>query len=366
MEKKIGLDTRMLHHTGIGTYLKALLAEWKISGVPADMKFTACGRGEDLPSGFSHADFDAPIYSLQEQFACGPLMAGKDLWHSPHYNVPLQRGKTRLVVTIHDVIHWVFRKKYLNPLQAAYAGFMLKKAARGSDHVIAVSQHTKNDLVEHFGADASRISVIHQGVSEYFFETSPDALKKSVREKFALPENFFLYVGLLKPHKNAPLLIRAFQKARQAGEIHAALVMVGKSDASFESLYPELVRTGKMDGIFFLSNVSKEELRALYQTALALTHPSLYEGFGLTLLEAMAGGTPVIACSTSSIPEVAGRAAYLVEPDTLDPLYDALIQMEVSGTLRRELAEKGRQQAAKFTWKETARKTLEVYKKVLA
>ncbi len=359
-----GIDTRMLQHTGIGTYIKNLLSAWSVTGATGDFVFTAHGDSDGVPPGFRWRKFDAPIYSLREQAGYLSRLPACNLWHSPHYNVPLIKGKTRLVTTIHDIIHWVFRKKYLNPVQAAYAGFMLRRAVTLSDQIIVVSESTKNDLAREFGADPGKITVIYQGVSDFFKQDTTREEIQAAAHKYSLPQKFFLYVGMLKPHKNVPFLIESFLKAKKEG-LQGSLVIMGRKDPAFEKSFPELAAKGRQEDIFYLSGVSKNTLRALYQSACALVHPSLYEGFGLTLLEAMAGGTPVIALRTSSIPEVAGDAGLLVDPAAENGLAEAMLRMERSAQLRDELSVKGRSQAEKFSWKDTARKTIQVYQRAM-
>jgi glycosyltransferase involved in cell wall biosynthesis len=185
---RIGLDVRMLENSGIGTYLRGLLSGFQKLGL--DKGIALFGGGL--------APFTAPIYSIQEQFQYPSRLKQCRLWHAPHYNVPLLKGKTKVVVTIHDIIHWIFRKQFLSPLQTAYAGFMLGRAVRSADHIIAVSHHTKKDLVEHFHAPEEKVTVIHQGVDETFRKLPPRELEaafEKVRIKYGIPEKYFFMSG---------------------------------------------------------------------------------------------------------------------------------------------------------------------------
>jgi len=273
-----------------------------------------------------------------------------------------------LVVTIHDIIHWIFRKQFLSPLQILYAGFMIRKAITSADHIIAISHYTKKDLIEHFQAPEAKITVIHQGVQEVSQPLSPPQLKSAferIRAKYRLPDNFFLYVGLIKPHKNVLMLLRLFRKLKEQGKVKASLVLIGRKDKSYPSGYEELAMLTSTNDIHYLPLIDHEELEVFYHQALALIHPSLYEGFGLTLLEAMSFGTPVLTTNSSSIPEVVGDAALRVDATDEISMGDAMIRLEQDTGLRESLRQKGLERVKLFSWNETARKTVDVYKKVL-
>ncbi len=367
MTHTIGIDARMVSHTGIGTYLRGLFWGFEKTGLSRDWDISLFGKRIDAGRWreFPAHPFFSRIYSIEEQLEYPFRLKRCRLWHSPHYNVPAIKGKTKLVVTIHDLIHWIFRRQFFTPLQAFYAGKMLRRAVRVADHVITVSRKTKEDLIEHFNADPDRISVIYEGVAEGFSELEDKGLIDKVRHKYHLPENFFLYVGTLKPHKNVQWLVRLFKKLKREEKIEAILVLVGKKDKNYPPGFEELAQLRSEGGIIHLPSVESEELVAIYNGALALIHPSLYEGFGLTLLEAMACGTPVIASRAASIPEVAGEAAYLVDSCSEREMAEAIIRMEKVAGLREDLKKKGRLWVRRFRWEDAALQTASVYEKVL-
>ena len=363
---RIGLDVRMIQNSGIGTYLRGLLSGFKTLGREKDLELFG---SVNATSPNSSKLFTAPIYSIQEQFQYPSRLRQCELWHEPHYNVPLWTGKTKLVVTIHDIIHWIFRKQFMSPLQTAYAGFMLGRAVTSAAHIIAVSHHTKKDLVDHFHAPEDKITVIHEGVDETYRRLSPGELRpafEKIRTKYKLPENFFLYVGLIKPHKNVLMLVRLFQKIKAQGEVRASLVLIGRKDKVYPKGYEDLADLTSSGAIHYLPVIDPYELTVFYNQALALVHPSLYEGFGLTLLEAMSFGTPVLTTNSSSIPEVVGDAALRVDATDEDAMAKAIHRLDQDAGLRESLRQKGFERARMFTWAETARKTAEVYEKVLA
>jgi glycosyltransferase involved in cell wall biosynthesis len=362
---RVGLDIRMLNSSGIGTYLRGLLSGLRALGLDEDLALFGPSSSETY---FTHI-FSAPIYSIREQIQYSDQLKRCRLWHAPHYNVPLWKGKTMLVVTIHDIIHWIFRKQFLSPVQTAYAGFMLKKAIALADRIIAVSHHTKKDLIDHFHAPEQKISVIHEGVDENFRELSPAELEpafEKIRSKYGVPRDFFLYVGLIKPHKNVLMLIRLFRRLKEEEKVCASLVLIGRKDKAYPSGYEALASLSSTKDIFYLPAIEPHELKVFYNQALALVHPSLYEGFGLTLLEAMCCGTPVLTTNSSSIPEVVGDAALRVDATDETAMMNALIRMDQDAPFRESLRIKGLERVKIFSWRETAQKTAEVYAKALA
>ncbi len=363
MRCRVGLDVRMLQDTGIGAYLRGLLDGFRSAGLEPDLGLALFGRegGPGIP-------FTAPIYSLGEQCRYPALLRQCRLWHAPHYNVPVLKGRTKLVVTLHDIIHWIFRKQFLTPLQTCYAGFMLKRAVTLADHVIAVSRHTKDDLIAQFGADDKKITVIHQGVDRSCRELCRDELRPAfdaLRRKYNVPEVFFLYVGLMKPHKNVLWLLRLFRRLKSEGKVRGALVLIGRKDKRYPPGHEELAALVSGRDIIHLPRVEGDELLVFYNQALALIHPSLYEGFGLTPLEAMACGTPVITTNAASIPEVVGDAALRVATEDEAPMADAILRMESDVALRESYRAKGLERVKCFSWSETARRTAAVYENVL-
>jgi len=188
---------------------------------------------------------------------------------------------------------------------------------------------------------------------------------EALRVKYSLPKSFFLYVGLMKPHKNVLWLIRIFRKLKAEGKVRAALVLVGRKDKRYPKEQREMETLTSNAEVIHLPKVDSGELLVLYNQALALIHPSLYEGFGLTPLEAMACGTPVITTRAASLPEVVGDAAVLVETETENSIRDAIVRLDQDAELRGSLRQKGLERVKLFHWSETARKTAEVYEMIL-
>ena len=366
---EIILDARMIRHSGIGTYLRGLIEGYRnhpfFERHPLAFSFSPSLGLQEGGDG-SWVPFYAPIYSVWEQMEYPIRMRHARLWHSPHYNIPLVKPRAALVVTVHDLIHWIFRKKFYSRTKALYASIFFKRVAQIADRIIAVSHQTKNDLIKHFDVPENRIRVIYEGVSESFFAPSTLDEQKQILEKYGLPGEFFLTVGLLKPHKNVERLLRVFEKLRQLKKIRAALVVVGRKDRRYGKGRGSLrqLRTG--NGIFYLPEVhGRKELALLYRAAKCLVHPSYYEGFGLTCLEAMASGTPVIVSRAASLPEVVGEAGRYIDPTSDESLEKALLELEEDKALRESLAQKGPARARNFTWAKAAQETIQIYGELL-
>ncbi len=365
MSPAIGIDARMVRHTGIGTYLRGLLGALDSTALPGPA--TLYGPADLLRpyAHFSHQPFDAPIYGLREQASYPSFLKHCGLWHAPHYNVPLFKGRTKLVVTIHDLIHWIYRGRFYSPRQAFYAGKMLACAVKSADHILTVSENTRTDLMHYFGADSRKLTVTPEAADPRFKPCSDRGAVEVFKKRLDLPENYFLYVGSLKPHKNVLWLARLFRELFCAGRIKASLVIAGRKDKKYPKGYEELAALESGQGLCLVSGLGDEDLQSLYHGALALLHPSLYEGFGLTLLEAMASGLPVAAFRAASIPEVTGEAALLADPDAQDEFGRMIQRLEREPFLREDLQQKGLLQAAKFSWGCMAAQTAEVYRNVL-
>jgi len=361
----IGLDARMIRHTGIGTYLRGLLGALDPQDLPAAPVLFGPDDLLTAYPAFNRKSFTAPIYSLREQRDYPEHLKACRLWHAPHYNVPFFKGRARLVVTIHDLIHWIYRGKFFSPAQAFYARTMLGRAVKTADHILTVSENTRADLIRHFNADAARITVTPEAADAKFKPCDDTIRIGAFKQRLGLPENYFLYVGSLKPHKNVLWLVQLYRELYRDGKVKAELVLAGRKDRKYPAGYAALAELENGQGIRLVSALSDEDLLTLYHGALALLHPSLYEGFGLTLLEAMASGTPVAAFRTASVPEVTGEAALLAEPDDAAAFTQMILHLEREAALREDLKQLGLARASRFSWRKMAAQTAAVYRKLL-
>jgi glycosyltransferase involved in cell wall biosynthesis len=399
MIKVVTIDARMLGATGIGTYLSELLAglastnhEFRFRvlracsdciglGEPEQNRVTAeAQRLRDKqkengasPGTFSEAGFHperfefirarASIYSLTEQREIARLARDGDLLHCPHYNVPYF-FKGRMVVTIHDLTHLAHRDFVPNRLAYYYARVMLKAAAHHARQVITVSEFSRKSICQTLGVPENKVRVISYGVPRRILQSGPPNMV--LLEKLRVTQPYILFVGLLKPHKNVQALLRAFGLLPEQVRASHQLVIAGKLD----TCYPALSRLSQelrlSDRVVFTGYVEDDGLRALYAGAKVFVLPSLNEGYGLPVLEAMAYGVPVIVSKISSLPEVAGDAGILVDPRDYQSIAKALEFVLSNKQLRRGLGERGRKRAHSFSAKEFALKHLEVYRAALA
>lgn len=368
MSIRIALDVRMIQYTGIGTYIRGLLSGFVQEKLPADWELHLLGDPEDefvQQYPWPCIKFKVPIYTIQEQWAYASLLSRFHLWHAPHYNSPfLVPRRTRLVVTVHDLIHWIYRHDFFTPRKGWYARIMFQRIVKKADRIIAVSRRTRDDLIHSFWADPIQMTVIHEAVSGFSPETDEKEGVK-IKKRLNLPEKYFFYIGSLKPHKNVQTLIQVFRRLRQTGKTQAELVIVGRKDRQYSPDFQELAKLESGGGIIYIPETDSGTVLQMYRHALALVHPSFYEGFGLTLLEAMACGTPVISSAAASMPEVAGDAAIFVNPTSPIQIAEAMIKVENDAPLRREMRQKGLARVKQFDWQQTAHQTLKVYKEVL-
>lgn len=294
-----------------------------------------------------------------------------DLVHYPYFepfflSIPFTQ-KQRLVITVHDLTPLVFPNQFKKGLRGKIKWEIQKKLLSRADAIITDSNSSKKDIINFAKVDSSKIHVIYLAAGEEFKQIQTDLVEK-MKKKYDLPEKFVLYVGDVTWNKNLPNLIKAVEKTG------FALVMVGKTliDKNFDKSNPwnkDLVEVQSMISnnkkIKVLGYVSTDDLVALYNAAQVFVMPSIYEGFGLPVLEAMSCGCPVVTSKKGSLPEVAGDAAIYVNPDSIDEIAEEVGKLLKNDELRGKLSNKGLEQAKKFSWEKTARETVDVYKKVL-
>jgi glycosyltransferase involved in cell wall biosynthesis len=286
-------------------------------------------------------------------------MGPADLIHGPDFVLP-PAVSARRVVTIHDLAYLRY-PQFAQPGIAAFLSSEVPRALRAANHIIAVSEATASDLVQRLGVSPDRISVIYPGVDPIFTYPAGEPSLQEIRRLFQLVGPFILAVGTIEPRKNYAALIRAFAEAsRQAGGPRL-LVFAGRRGWHCDDVLSAGDRFQVADRIRFLGYVPDEKLAALYQAATALAMPSYHEGFGIPLIEAMASGTPVIASTGGSLPEIAGDAALLVAPEDIDGLKDALLRVSSDTGLRDRLIAGGRVRSQLFTWETAARDHLRIY-----
>lgn len=282
--------------------------------------------------------------------------------HVPAFAPPLFKP-CRVVVTVHDLIGMVFQNQLGLPSRL-YWGRWLPLTVKNADVFIADSEHTKKDMIRHIGISGEKIRVIYPSGHEGF---RPDVGAEKIREVkvgFGIAEKYFMTVGTIEPRKNVLRVISAFREfSKKKRSSRYQLVLTGSREFARGKFYESVKRTGAdLDSVVTTGYVGADELNALYCGAEAFLFPSLYEGFGIPVLEAMASGTPVLTARSSSLPEVAGDAAYYVDPARPDDIARGMAELADQEPLRRELAGKGFLRIRKFSWRETALKTMDVYR----
>jgi glycosyltransferase involved in cell wall biosynthesis len=289
-----------------------------------------------------------------------------DVYHGPAVFLPHVKLGYRTVVTIHDLVSFLFPetvpRKY-----SLYMRLMTRLAVRSADRVIAVSQVTKTDLEQILGVPSGKIVVIHEAVGpEFACPVPPDTVEAVVR-RYGLQRPYCLFVGNLEPRKNLPALIEAFAEVRHrlGATSHAPQLVLAGTRAWFHAgILRAVEQHGLGAAVAFTDYVPLADLPALYAGATCFVFPSLYEGFGLPVLEAMAAGAPVVAARAGSIPEVASDAALLVDAHVPGELATAIESVLTDAALRERLVLRGRTRAAAFEWDAVARRTLAVYQAV--
>ena len=271
------------------------------------------------------------------------------------------------VVTVHDISYDIY-PGFFSPRDRWMLKTLVPLTMRRAAAIITVSQHAKQEIMARYSLPADKISVTYEAAGEQFQPVADPAARLVVRQRLGLPAHapYFLALGNLQPRKNIGRLIEAFALARQAPELASTrLVIPGKALWRESEIYAAVQQAGLMDVVHFPGYVDDADLPALYSDALAFVYPSLYEGFGLPPLEAMACGAPVICSNAASLPEVVGDAALTMTPTDVGALANVLRQVAAAPALRAQLSQRGRARAAQFTWRRCAQETLEIYRRAI-
>jgi glycosyltransferase involved in cell wall biosynthesis len=366
---KIAFDLRRISNPGVGRYMKCLAEAVMARAAEHDYLLILPPDAQEmitLP--------DRPVericsasryYSVQEQLELPRLLRRHqaDLLHSPHFNIPLARP-CPTVVTIHDVIYLACKQDLPSRLGRLYYHAMMAASVRRADRVITVSEFSKREIVRYLKADPAKIDVIHSGVDPGFRRVIDRPQLEAVLSRYGIDEDYILYTGIYKPRKNHAGLVRAFGEFLRSGT-KAKLVIAGpfaqrEGEADLRQLAAELGIAGR---IIFTGFVPDSDLPSLYSAARVYACPSLYEGFGFTVLEAMACGVPVVCSAATSLPEIAGDAALYADSQNPHEFAAALRRAFHETGLRGELIEKGLDNVRRFSWQKAANATLSVYQR---
>ncbi len=307
--------------------------------------------------------------SLMEQFEIPFFCRNSkiDIFHSPSFVIP-RFMKTKVVVTIHDLIHVLFKSEFSFIVQLYYK-LIVRPAIRNSNIVITDSKSSESDIVDWANIDGSRIRVVSLACDSIFKKHSDNNAMQAVRSKYGVDGKYIMYNGNKKAHKNVEALIEAFAILKSRLKEPCTLVVVGKRDnnttetncAGIDSL---IAKRKLSDSVVFTGHVSEYDLVGLYNSAQLLVMPSLYEGFGFPVLEAMQCGCPVVCSNISSLPNVCDDAAFYIDPYSIESIAEGLHRVFTDEDLRRELADKGLERAKAFSWDKCANETLNIYNEV--
>jgi glycosyltransferase involved in cell wall biosynthesis len=366
---RIAIDARKLHDFGIGTYVRNLLRQ--LARLDTASEYVLLCRPDDLgiaarlgPNFRAVAERARPYSAAEQVTIPARLLAERiDLFHTPHYVLP-PLVPCRSVVTIHDCIHLLFRQYLPNRFAYAYARAVMWSATRRSDRILTVSEASKRDILRQFRVASDKVSVIPNAIDDRFLSLPDDESQVLVRERFQIEGDFLLYAGNIKPHKNVERLIDAFHLLHREGFDHLTLIVIGDDVSQYATLRHAVHRYKLHKAVRFLGYVSPDTMAALYRAATVFVFPSLYEGFGLPPLEALAMGTPVVTSNVSALPEVVGDAAVLIDPYDPASIADGVRRILVDPVLRADLRRRGPCRAREFSWERSVRQVLDIYRDV--
>lgn len=360
---RIGIDIHTVgtFHTGNETYIKNIVSNLNTEH-DIYLYFTKT-RKDDLPKWKAHFRKIRPHISLLRIPFSFPLAFIRDKIDVAHFQYvvpPVSPCKT--VVSIHDISYEHF-PEFFNPLSRKRMQALIPFSARKSAHVLTISEFSRKQIIETYGISEKKVTVTYCGVSENFRKIEDENQIDSLLQRFSIFNPYILAVGNLQPRKNIKRLVRAYSRLRHQEKIHQDLVLVGKLGYNNHEIFDTIKQYGVEPFVKYTGYVSEEELVALYNKADIFVYPSLYEGFGLPLIESMACGTPVITSRVSSLPEVAGDAGLYFDPESDTDLENTILKLGDDETLRQDLIEKGKVRAKLFSWEKSAQQTLEIFEK---
>lgn len=359
----IGIDASRAvspHPTGTETYSRHLIRA--LLDLPSPYRFRLYFRtppDDGWAEGAEARIIPFPRLWTHVRLSIEMALRPPDLLFVPAHVLPLIRPR-RTLVTIHDLGYRYFPRAH--PLfQRLYLDLSTRWNAQVATHILADSEATRADLIRIYRVPPDRITVAYPGYDETLRPVRDLKAITAVRARYGIPGKYFLYLGTLQPRKNLHRLVQAFARLRT----DAVLVLAGRPGWLYEDLFALVQRLGLQSRVLFPGYVRSEDRAALMSGAVAFVFPSLYEGFGLPVLEAQACGCPVICSNASSLPEVAGDGALLVPPDDVGALAEAMARMEADQTLRTELIARGFANLRRFSWESCAQTVLNVMERLL-
>ncbi len=367
---KIGFDAKRAFYnsTGLGSYSRTVLQVLSkfypqndyVLFVPRHKREPKFKLDNLYPTVWSDQSFFS-FFWRAKGLVKNPQFSSLDLFHGLSGQIPMSKSNVPYVVTIHDLIFMIYPQFY-NPIDVQIYKFKSQYSVNNSQIVISISQATKNDILRFFNLNEDKIRVVYQSYNPIFSKQATDEEKKIVREKYSLPKQFILYVGTIEPRKNALRILMAMDKFN----IDFPIVLVGRFKSAYKKkIFRFLNNSLVKNRVYFVNNVEFADLPAIYQQAIFFVYPSLYEGFGIPVIEAQRSGVPVITSNVSSLPEAAGPHSILVDPLSIDELGTAMLTLLNDSLLRNQMAEKGKIYVQKFSEKNFADNLMRVYQEIL-
>jgi len=373
---RVAIDIRRMTEFGVGTYMRNVVrtlarldreSKYFLIGSPA--KVAECGP---LPANFHSVALDGDDNTVKGNLSFRAIVRRLecDVAHIPHlFWIP--RGlPCPYVVTVHDLLEHMYAAHDASALRRSLHLHLTRRVLSRAARVLAVSQFTKNEIERIFHIPDNKIEVVYNAIDERFLHGhATDADRQMIAERYQVNHPFILYAGAIRPHKNVVRIIEAFSALKSELEKEGQfpglkLIVIGDDLSSHPRLRRTVVRSGVQNDVRFLGFVPIDVLRIFYDVAKVFVFPSLYEGFGLPPLEAMAHGTPVVASNGSSIPEVTGSAALLVNPENVFEIERSLQRALLDASLRTRLKQRGYEQAQRFSWTSSVGRILEIYRQV--
>ncbi|MCB1177988.1 MAG: glycosyltransferase family 4 protein [Leptospiraceae bacterium] len=358
---KIGYDARMIHHSGIGVRIQHLL-KYLLRNNQNRFKFYLFGSKEKLKEfenieNVEIVEYRRPIYSLGEFFG-HPKMREMHILDIPHFNSPWKCLR-KTIVTVHDLTPYILKKYFPSPAKRFYLNIvfqMLKKSGR----IVGVSQHTLDDLKREFNFPEKKLQLIYNGLDrEVFYKREEKEILK-FKKNNDLPNEYLLAVGIGKEHKNLKFVIESLKSSWLDGVFNIPLVIAGVG-GKFPDYIKEVVK-GVEKFVIPMKFIDYNDLPLLYQGAIVLVYPSLYEGFGFPLIEAQAQEVPVFSSNVSVMPEILGDSAVYFDPYKKDQNFISKLKSIIEDeSLRNDLIEKGKKNIERFYWENAAKQTIELY-----
>ncbi len=373
---KIAIDIRRMTEFGVGTYTRNIVRA--LARLDQENEYFLIGPPEkvseinSLPPNFQNVPLLESDTTAKGYLECRAILKRVrcDLVHVPHLFWFPRTLPCPYVMTVHDLLEHMYGARESSGFKRSLHFQLTRRVLRGAERILAVSNFTKNEIEKVFGIPSARVEVIHNAIDPRFLHGhATEADRRFLAERYQITHPFLLYAGRISPHKNLVRIIEAFSALKAELEKEAMypdlkLIIIGDELSKHPDLRRTVIRGGVQNDVRFLGFVPIDVLRIFYDAAKVFVFPSLYEGFGLPPLEAMAHGTPVLTSNASSLPEVVGHSAVMVNPENVFEIMRGLHRVLLDQALREKLKQRGYEQVKKFSWDQSARNILNVYQQV--